>query len=353
MFAQFRDGAGNAREKWVPFGMPALPPVYLNSVFYLLGASKNGPIPMGSGVLVGVSGRGGVSGLHIYAVTARHVLNASNSMQINTFDGYSRPIPVNMDEWTYVEDREDLAVFDLTEEIDEKTDNISVLPYELFLKETDIGEYGINPGEEGFMVGLFSPHPGEKRNLPAPRFGCLSMLASEREPIKQEQRDLGTTLVRPAFVFEIHSRPGFSGSPVYIYRTPTTNLAQLSPDGSWNLSTYKNLFLRLLGIHVGQFREPAEVAKAEGYGPQPILDGDNAYLPSSMTIVVPAKQILELLDMKKLKDQREARDKSAKPSSMVQESAVAVPAADNPDHKEDFMRLLNAAAQAKPEASKT
>jgi hypothetical protein len=205
----------------------------------------------------------------------------------------------------------------------------------------------------------------------------------------------------------MHSRPGFSGSPVFVYRTPDSDLrdieygfrdphrkftlnlpnieGQLRRAGGRGDETFEVIenidsnskFLRLLGIHVAQFQDEVEItkvgeAKLSGRGsvvrkqsekrPDPVLkDSDSIRFPGSMTIVVPAWQIIALLDEdKQLKDQRQARNErekradrnNPKRGSIVLERATsaregAASDSENPDHKEDFTALLNAAVKKK------
>jgi hypothetical protein len=149
-------------------------------------------------------------------------------------------------------------------------------------------------------------------------------------------------MVRPSHIFDMRSRPGFSGSPVFTYRTPSGDLRSAtergrdkvwrknatrqnnrqgirSPFGSNEfdyveaMETEENTFLMLLGIHAGQYPESVTVKKitrrvrSESDGG--IRDGDELKIPSSMTVVVPAWEIENLLLKNSvLVEQRTARD---------------------------------------------
>ena len=216
------------------------------------------------------------------------------------------------------------------------------------------------------MLGLFTENSGGERNLPAMRFGNLSQVA--RMPVPH-----GNGAIHPAHVFDMHSRPGFSGSPVFVYRTPESDLffdyfeasvhgipGVLSRSVKAPKPSRHNRFVRLLGIHSGQFYEHMEATVVgEAYGKAPICDGDKIQLPSSMTVVVPAWDITELLDLPFFQEQREMRDKRrAKEKPTVKgenaETAKRVEREDaNPRHKEDFTRLLNAAVKGSPSKNRT
>lgn len=50
---------------------------------------------------------------------------------------------------------------------------------EWFATKEKIEQFQVDPGDEGFMVGKFVSHEGKDQNLPAARFGNLSMLPYE------------------------------------------------------------------------------------------------------------------------------------------------------------------------------
>jgi len=196
-------------------------------------------------------------------------------------------------------------------------------------------------GEDGFMMGLFGRvAENQGRNVVAARFGNLSIVAQDDVPL----RDYGE---RPAHVFDMHSRPGFSGSPVFVYRTPDGDFSKFtqraapfpsslaimgirSIEDVWQAAAeyveerrhLPQSMLLLLGIHVAQYRDvvqiedatPAEVARA-------VREGDKLYIPSSMTIVAPAWAILDLVDRPRLTMQRVEREKGDPPPLTVEEYA--------------------------------
>lgn len=353
--------------RWVPYGMPRLSPALSHSVFFLYekdfrpGAAPDALIgPEGSGVIVGTLEPGELT-TSFYAVTAAHVVSDGASIiWLNTRDGRSRPIEFDPCEWSYDFDKfGDIAAVDITDRLKRDGDEFSHVPLGLFATRNSF-RYGggIGVGEDGFMLGLFTEHSGTTRNLVAARFGNVSMLADDAVPIPCDIRD-GLTVTTPCHVFDIHSRPGFSGSPVFVYRTPDSDLrdaefgfpkkyrkftiglsnveSQLMRArgrGDETFEVVENIdsdsrFLCLLGIHMGQFRDEVEIAKvgdeeSSGRGcvvqkrtekkTDPVLkDSDSIRFPGSMTLVVPAWDIIELLEGdKNLKAQREARNERDK-----------------------------------------
>jgi len=377
--------------------MPRLNPAYQSTVFFLM--AKGGKTPVGSGVMIGVEGSSRLV-LHRYAVTALHATKSAYSIRVNTMDGKSRNIPIDPIQWRALHGVEDLAAIEINELVRDD-DEIAYIPPEAFITKEFIKDVELGIGEDGFMLGLFTGQRGRTKNLVAARFGNVSLLADEAEPIKQKE----TGITSPCHIFDMRSRPGFSGSAVYVYRTPTADLrdiegkakrdrerekavgrsgalganvtgtltisapTELSQHHDWllDLDAKNNAFVMLLGIHVGQFQEHITVNKIKK--PKParkeseydIKDGDTIGFPGSMTIVVPAWQILLLLtEDKELIRLRQAReDKFRKMEqedggAFVSESETAIQAApetDNPSHKEDFRSLLGAAARSNKPAS--
>lgn len=377
--------------RWIPYGMPRLNQNLARAVFFLYGKDPKdssklvGPLASGALLMSGGTMRGDI--FHLYAVTSAHTApRGASVIRLNTQDGKAREIDLEPDEWQFIPGGADVSAVDITDRIDAKHDDIGVIPANWaggkdFLKTVSLG-----PGEDAFMLGLLANHAGQHRNMIAARFGNLSMLASEEAPIKQPNG-----AIRPSHLFDMRSRGGFSGSPVFVYRTPegdlrnvdfgvrrrTTQAPRMKSFGNrgpmrgelgtieWQheYDTENNLFVSLLGIHAGQYPEPVKVKKVAAnpkHGEADIIhDGDKLEIPGGMTIVVPIWEVYDLLNLEIFVKQRAEREKrvlAAHERDAIAESAegmeaLAEPASDNPSHKEDFTRLLGAASKAKPPAS--
>ncbi|HEX3943953.1 MAG TPA: hypothetical protein VHW69_07695 [Rhizomicrobium sp.] len=366
--------------------MPRLNKHIKECVFYLYGKDpKTGERrgPLGSGVLVErdppdvnalLFSSPRISPMtHVYAVTSYHaaVTKGASIIRINSIaDGdfaVEQFIEREPHEWSFIPGGDDIAITDVTDDIrfesGKRFDSFNTLSESSFVTADFIKEAEITIGEDGFMLGLFTRNPGYVWIEPAARFGNLSQLAQLHNPIVQ-----GHGIAHPSHVFDIHSRPGFSGSPVFIYRTPAADLSSFSKhpgrDHKWMLSTKNNVFLGLLGIHSGQFMDDLTASKNdEAYGQMPIYDGDSITVPSSMTIVAPAWAITKALDHPNLKEQREMREERSRKArkqarhgvrpEVAEAEAKAEPETDNPSHKEDFTSLLGRAARAKPKGGRT
>ncbi len=380
--------------RWVPYGMPRLNHRFQHMVFFLYGRHpKTGEIvgPKGTGFFVGMESRGVWLMRHFYAVTCHHVAvsGGGSIIRINTQDGGSRFIEFEPDEWQFIPNGDDMCAVDVTDRL-ANSDDFSVLPPNLVAWKDFLADEFVGIGEDGFMLGLFADHAGKRQNLIASRFGNLSLLAHDDETIEQPNG-----IKRPSHIFDMRSRPGFSGSPVFIYRTPSGDLREAAERGGFRTrlrsidfvgaggdfgyemidhidSNYaadekerrKNTFLMLLGIHAGQYSERVEarkIKKTAGESDDVIRDRDKLKIPSSMALVVPAWEIINLLKQPIFLEQRTKRDDAmqkqrdqenvAEPEANV-DAAVAPPAEAagdaNPNHLTDFTRLVDVAARKKP-----
>jgi hypothetical protein len=181
------------------------------------------------------------------------------------------------------------------------------------------------------MIGLFVDHEGMERNNPLARFGNISMVASKSTKVMRVTRD-GRQILQISHIVDMHSRTGFSGSPVFVYRTFASDLTEFGEqvkistrnfprhddrrerrdDGaSFDAEIRSKRMLLLLGIHWGQFRERYGLQPRTSTGAE-VDDGpsrffvDGAYVAgySGMTLVVPACKILGLLELPSLEEKR-------------------------------------------------
>lgn len=174
------------------------------------------------------------------------------------------------------------------------------------LTSADIERYEIGPGDDVFMIGRFVDHDGSQTNVPAMRFGHISIIGA---PVRQPTGYGGTSTI-----LDMNSRTGFSGSPVFVYRTHGSIFA--AP----NTIVSGGHLLKLLGIHWGQFPERWELrngagAAATGANDTLRVDGSYVHGLSGMTCAAPASDILRVLNSPSLVAQRTAVEAIARPRS--------------------------------------
>ena len=136
-------------------------------------------------------------------------------------------------------------------------------------------------------------------NQPAARFGHISMMDAK---IEQATGYKGRSIV-----LDMHSRSGFSGSPVIVYRTLGSHFLEHKPN---SILTGAGHYIKILGIHYAQFPEEWELKQRAGNAPmtQAALKADSHYVQglSGMTCVVPADDIRKLLHSAELTRMRDA-----------------------------------------------
>jgi hypothetical protein len=384
-FRYFSSGGGRCR-RWVPVGMPRLSQRIKDTVFLLYKLrADSGSIadsPSGTGVFVSLTGPPNGNHRHIYAVSCWHVVkrDGASIVRVNTKDGGYRFIRLETCQWHANQNGDDLAIADVTDHILD-TDICEVIPDEMFATRDFIKQSDVGIGEDGFMLGLLAGRPGKHRNLIAGRFGNVSMLADDEEPIKQTNGNL-----RPSHLFDIKSRPGFSGSPVFIFRTLSADhmrgadesfapsdvlraaitsyrfnadFIRSSDIGEYD-SGYEEYirygnFVRLLGIHTDQLKDRVDVTSEA----DPNSPGVKFRIPNSLTIVVPAWRIISLLNEEKIAVQRKQRERDdmnrwkEEDSPSDGESTASIDADANLSHREDFTSLLNAAAKKRQQGDQT
>jgi hypothetical protein len=151
----------------------------------------------------------------------------------------------------------------------------SVFYWQLMSREMK-REYDVGLGDDVFMIGRFIGHDGKTHNRPSIRFGNLSI---DVGPIFNRV----TGLPEESFAVEVKSKPGYSGSAVFVYRFP---------GGTVRKSVHKD-FVLCLGINWGHILEKRQVLDADGH---PVKPPQYVHVPSDMSGVVPAWCIKELLD---------------------------------------------------------
>ena len=284
---------------WLDVGVPKIPEELLDAVFYLYRTKADAEANEntgGTGFIVGLPAS--VAGhTHIYGVSNWHVAikHGYSVIRLNRRDGGTDIIDFDPSQWVKHPCGYDIAACSLSVDLDRH--QITAIIPQAFSTRAMIETWGVGPGENVFMVGRFIDHDGGPANNPSLRFGHISAMPS---PIEQP-----TGVMGESYCIDLHSRTGFSGSPVFVYRTPGTNFVNDKID-------IHERFMYLLGIHWGQFAEYWEVTtktdmkKAADAGL--ITEGQYIKGMSGMTCVCPAWQIMELLHVEVFVEERATDD---------------------------------------------
>lgn len=334
---------GTPYVRQIEVGMPSLPQVFFDSVFYLyptVDAAKKGQSFGGTGFIVGVPL--GHDRFLFFAVTNWHVAvkGGCSVIRVNTKAGGVDIFDLDPSQWWFQPKGHDLAI--ATVPLDRAKHAFEIISMEMAATDEEIKKRGISAGEDIFMIGRFVDHDGAGTNIPAVRFGNVSVMP---QPILQP-----TGAILPSYILDVHSRTGYSGSPVFAYRT----LGADFNTGNIEIGGNRSRFILLLGIHWGQFPEEWEIKTGKTPVPNAAIGADDKYVKgmSGMTMAVPITALVEIFENEPFKKVIEAaKALIAKQFSTEPTAEMAAPQTDNPSHKEDFTSLLSAAARSNKPAS--
>lgn len=298
-----------------------------------------------------------------YIVTARHVAKELDKyrdtgfyIRANRKDGGNPLVEIESADWAYHPDPTvDLAVAHLS--LNGKIFDIIYYPLrdKFFVNEDRIAKHGdpsdVLCGDPVSIIGLFRLHAGKQRNIPIVHTGHVAALpdANERIPIKDSQ---GNKFEAEAYLVEAQTLDGLSGSPVFTKEHLV--LTPLSKHHGEHAGAYGALVL--LGLYVGSWEgHPGEILASDKG-----LRSDKIRVPVGMGIVVPAQKILDIVRgdpaLNSYRKKRVEAVKAAKAAATQDDSAGQdaafpdLPANSvNPTHREDFMRLVDAAARKPPQ----
>jgi hypothetical protein len=287
-------------------------------------------------------------------ITAAHVLNQipgdKFSVRVNRKDGSSDVRRLSKKPAITFKDRAiDLAV--VPDSLDPTIYDIAPFPVDSAKWLQGFQDFGeVAPGDEVCVVGLYTTHYGHARNAPVVRIGHIAAL-----PVEKVMTDIGYV---HAYLIECHSIAGLSGSPVYL-PIPKTRIH----DGHLQFSKepkYLPLGI-LIGHHMIKSKEAQLAVPQFQQLPEDREEGESDEMPlderrTGFAVVIPINRIFEIFESDELrKILGQAADDSKAGSGFRRASAasspleVGLPSNDaNPNHQEDFRRLLGAAAQ-KPE----
>jgi hypothetical protein len=264
----------------------------------------------GTGFLVGVpseaQGRN-----YAYCVTNWHVAcQGAPIIRINKRAGSPEILDVPIDHWHFLPGGPDLAVTAVRIEPEEH----DAILFQLSREEEDLSKTQFGPfdvGDDVFMIGRFIDYEGAETNRPALRFGNISIMNAN---IRQKTGYRG-----PSIVVDMHSRTGFSGSPVFAYRTSGSHFGKGGVAGA--IKGDEEIFvghtMQLLGVHFGQFPEVwkiGDVPISREEETSLLTDGKYVEGLSGMTTVILANDLRALLYQEKFVTARKEADELLKQS---------------------------------------
>lgn len=226
-----------------------------------------------------------------YLVTARHVIDGivadgnKISIRLNTQDGSSIWLD-DIVEWFYHPDENvDLAARGFV--LPENADHLFFpLIEHAFVTRQYLKDQGVGPGDDVFISGLFWPHHGTNRNLPIIRVGNIAAMPEEKIMLENQA-------LTEAFLIEVRSIGGLSGSPVFLHLGIIRQV-----EGKVKVArstTMRGGHITFLGIFYGHYPiKDLELDTARSV--KEIMDSINA----GIGIVTPAWAISEMFSQPKI-----------------------------------------------------
>ena len=303
--------------------MPRVPEKILNCAFYLYaseGDAKQGVNLGGTGFVVSIPSPSFPNQwIYCYAITNAHVSCNNPVIRLNTLDGGTDIFPLDPSDWISHHDGFDIAATPLL--LDSSRHRVASIDISLLAARDHLSTNGIGAGDDVFMVGRFVDHDGGQTNMPALRFGNISVMPS---PIFH---DYSRKKVE-SYCIDLHSRTGYSGSPVFVYQTPGSDIGE-ALKGALTLSSAKLFFL---GIHWGQFPERWEIKEGMKFPAEATAvstDGQFIRGMSGMSLVDPSWEVRELLNYPHF---QAARDESEKTLPTRLKEHASLPESESPHH---------------------
>lgn len=278
-----------------------IPDELLNSVCFLCVKIQSGKNAgrfqyLGTGFFVGITQEVGYD--FCYLVTAQHIIDEAKRggyktifARLNKYDGsaaYIELAPLN--KWaSFIDSPIDIAVLPFAPNFTEF--EVTLIPEEILVTKQDVVDRSIGEGDELFVVGLFTLHSGKKQNIPILRTGIIS--AMPYEPLLSKNGQLYS-----AYLAELRSIGGISGSPVFVYLHKRRIYDSKVQDGTWEL-----LLLGLIRGHWDLTRElDSDAESISDDIPIGFNKGEN--LNTGIAVITPADYLARLLRSKGFEDMR-------------------------------------------------
>lgn len=248
--------------------------------------------------------RGSVEGRYIYLVTAKHCVERAKRwgamfVRLNTESGGVHIQEIKR-EWIYPEkEGPDIAVlpFELPTNV-----KVRAVGIDMLATEETIAERRIGVGDDVVVTGLFTRRSGKAKNIPILRAGMISAMPGEALTGNGGEE-------YQAYLIEMRSTGGLSGSPVFVVKSWFVDPNNRTPN--LGLQRFSYVFL-LIAVIRGHWEEE-DIADMSD-------DDDSGAKTFNMGIAVatPIQECLRILNGQELARGRREADlewnkKSAQP----------------------------------------
>lgn len=214
-----------------------------------------------------------------YLITNSHVAQAADrTVRVKNNDGSWNFHEIRSSDWLIHPKGDDISAVVLPSQ---QSWAVTALDWNnLAITQPRMDELNMGVGDEVFMLGRFISHGGLQLNQPLARFGNIAMMPG------QLIRD-GRGLDVEAFLVEMRSHSGFSGSPVFVHMGPGTYR------GNGTMMPFYSETIGLMGIDTGHKQTLSKVVHQASGDPE---TGLVVSLSTAVSIVAPVWKIAELLD---------------------------------------------------------
>ena len=333
-FVTRHTGLGFPYVDWEP-PVPRIRDQILDCVVYLYptkAAAEVGVGAGGSGFLLRVPCSIVAESHFNFVVTNRHVTaGGATVVRLNTKDGRTDTIEP-LQNRIFESKTDDLAIIMLP--TIPQAYQINSIGRECLVSKEFVAEHGIGVGDDALMVGRFINRDGEQKNTPTARFGNISQMLGDPISVTIDGKE---HVQEEAFLVEVRSIGGYSGSPVFVL----PNLMYDRPGKKLPLD--RGI---ILGVDFCHLRNWHKARDAHGDDMENILVPEN----TGMAGVVPAWKVEDLLKTKEVQNLMKACEEHEvqrqKLTKMAAADVASPPSIDaNPTHREDFNSLVSAAAR--------
>lgn len=203
--------------------MPRIHDALLDAVTFVDVELPHGKTGGATGFFVDLRFRAVPQTVFRYVVTNSHVINNAvrTTVRVNTHDGRRDALVIPSGAWHSHPQGDDLAAAAVT-----ATDpgwRIQGLDWnDAAPRPERIKELNMGVGDDVIMVGRFVGHTGKENDQPVARFGNIAMMPGKVLD--------GRGLTVEAYLVEMRSLSGFSGSPVFVYMGPGTYRGEIKKD---------------------------------------------------------------------------------------------------------------------------
>jgi len=273
-----------------------------------------------------------------YLVTARHVvqphLDCPFDIRFNHKSGGAKLVHIDRAEWIFhpADETVDVAVLEM--EPPDWADCSPVIQNPTVLNEFKFESKDIGPGDIVYTVGVWKFLFGKKRNQPFVHVGHIGLVPEDdKVPVENWMPGKkGKRVLIEAYLTEGEPLDGASGSPVFVRRSFELGKQKLES------RVYGSVWL--LGLqHGAWFAKPGEDYQIPAQG--------MVKVPRGINVVVPSMKINDTLNQPRLKVKRERAQGALDRERMTEPLAAPVATDENPNHREDFERLLGKASKPK------